>query len=199
MELKRKRKDFSIDALISDDKEQAKVGIKLPKSILCPEETDSPTFEQNETLAAKFLVPFQSSCRLRKHKSNRKPRTPFTTNQLLSLEKKFREKQYLSIAERAEFSTSLNLSETQVKIWFQNRRAKAKRIHESEAEQYRLSATAAAYRQRILAAAANMVIHPSVGPQSTNQVPTIFAMSNYISNMFTTPPFSGNDYSDFGS
>lgn len=65
-----------------------------------------------------------SSCNLKK---NRKSRTAFSDFQLNSLEKSFEKHKYLSVQDRIELANRLNLTDTQVKTWYQNRRTKWKR------------------------------------------------------------------------
>ncbi|XP_020614363.1 barH-like 2 homeobox protein isoform X2 [Orbicella faveolata] len=57
----------------------------------------------------------------------KKARTTFTGRQIFELEKQFKEKKYLSASERSDMAALLNVTETQVKIWFQNRRTKWKK------------------------------------------------------------------------
>lgn len=55
----------------------------------------------------------------------------FTEKQLEGLENKFSDKKYLSVPDRMELAGRLELSETQVKTWFQNRRMKCKKQQQS--------------------------------------------------------------------
>ena len=80
-----------------------------------------------------------SSRILRRHKANRKPRTPFTTEQLNTLEYLFNTKKYLTVDERAATAHKLGLTDIQVKIWFQNRRAKEKRVNDSIMDRIKLN------------------------------------------------------------
>lgn len=57
-----------------------------------------------------------------KQKKPRKARTAFTDHQLNSLEKSFERQKYLSVQDRMELASKLNLTDTQVKTWYQNRR-----------------------------------------------------------------------------
>uniref|UniRef100_A0A915PWP9 Homeobox domain-containing protein n=1 Tax=Setaria digitata TaxID=48799 RepID=A0A915PWP9_9BILA len=65
----------------------------------------------------------------------------FTNEQTDALEQKFDNHKYLSSQERKKLARSLQLSERQVKTWFQNRRAKWRRIRKDEEDDIRPNAT----------------------------------------------------------
>lgn len=71
----------------------------------------------------------------------KRSRAAFSHAQVFELERRFAQQRYLSGPERSELAKSLRLTETQVKIWFQNRRYKTKRKQIQQHEAAVLNAT----------------------------------------------------------
>ncbi|XP_050695655.1 homeobox protein engrailed-1-B-like isoform X3 [Eriocheir sinensis] len=64
----------------------------------------------------------------RDKKDEKRPRTAFTSEQLARLKKEFQENsRYLTEKRRQDLARELGLNESQIKIWFQNKRAKIKK------------------------------------------------------------------------
>ncbi|CAJ1067220.1 homeobox protein HMX3 [Xyrichtys novacula] len=105
------------------------------------EESDTEEAKKDELEEWKKRDDDKKPCR------KKKTRTVFSRSQVFQLESTFDMKRYLSSSERAGLAASLHLTETQVKIWFQNRRNKWKRQLAAELEAANLSHAAA---QRIV-------------------------------------------------
>ncbi|NXE65911.1 CDX4 protein, partial [Calcarius ornatus] len=63
-----------------------------------------------------------------KTRTREKYRVVYTDHQRLELEKEFHYNRYITIRRKSELAANLRLSERQVKIWFQNRRAKERKL-----------------------------------------------------------------------
>ncbi|XP_012939697.1 homeobox protein engrailed [Aplysia californica] len=63
----------------------------------------------------------------RRAQEEKRPRTAFTSDQLQRLKREFDDCRYLTESRRKSLAVELGLSESQIKIWFQNKRAKIKK------------------------------------------------------------------------
>lgn len=62
-----------------------------------------------------------------KNPEEKRPRTAFSGDQLSRLKHEFAENRYLTERRRQDLARELGLNEAQIKIWFQNKRAKMKK------------------------------------------------------------------------
>ncbi|KAM6313700.1 homeobox protein Nkx-3.2 [Aegotheles albertisi] len=86
----------------------------------------SPPEEEDGAGKCGKLLPGEEEAAAPKPRKKRS-RAAFSHAQVFELERRFNHQRYLSGPERADLAASLKLTETQVKIWFQNRRYKTKR------------------------------------------------------------------------
>ncbi|XP_014668563.1 PREDICTED: homeobox protein engrailed-1a-like [Priapulus caudatus] len=99
-----------------DDATYRKQPIMWPAWVYCTRYSDRPSSGRPRTRRAKSKKP-----------SEKRPRTAFTNEQLSRLKKEFQENRYLTEQRRQELAKDLALNESQIKIWFQNKRAKIKK------------------------------------------------------------------------
>ncbi|PRD23716.1 UNVERIFIED_CONTAM: Homeobox protein CHOX-CAD [Trichonephila clavipes] len=94
-----------------------------------------------------YKISFSFSGRTR---TKDKYRIVYTDLQRLELEKEFHYSRYITIRRKMELASFLNLSERQIKIWFQNRRAKERRQMKKKEEMMRKSKNVQVYQPSTL-------------------------------------------------
>jgi len=81
----------------------------------------------------------------------KRPRTAFSSEQLARLRKEFEDNRYLNEDRRRALATELGLNETQIKIWFQNKRAKLKKSNGGKGDLAKMLAAQGLYNHATMA------------------------------------------------
>ncbi|XP_045780502.1 homeobox protein bagpipe-like [Maniola jurtina] len=140
----------------------------------CPT-PDQTRLDQTRLMTSSYPPIEYSQTNGRKKRS----RAAFSHAQVYELERRFSQQRYLSGPERADLAVSLKLTETQVKIWFQNRRYKTKRKQLQMQESGMLAAAAAAANHARKVAVKVLV--------NNNGQSTLPDLKSYQSPMLTKP------------
>ncbi|KAF8359524.1 ceh-16 [Pristionchus pacificus] len=122
---------FSIQRILQDDfvsqcktsshKEEPDDGANYPAWVYCTRYSDRPNSGIRNHRRRKER-------RDEREQEEKRSRTAFTPQQLDVLRNHFIDNRYLTEKRRRELANELGLNESQIKIWFQNKRAKVKKI-----------------------------------------------------------------------
>ncbi len=82
---------------------------------------------------------------------DKRPRTAFNSEQLNRLKREFEENRYLTEERRKNLAAELALNENQIKIWFQNKRAKLKKTSGGKGELAQMLAAQGLYNHSTVA------------------------------------------------